>query len=105
MRLARLSSEQTEAMAIASSVMDRALWRAELPEREFEDVIERESTSYRWTMVIEAVDPTFGSSEEEPLEDISDDYELYEITVQVAWGESDPPKSIVLKSLRVMERF
>ena len=101
MRLARLSSEQTQAMAIASSVMDKALWRAELPERDFEDAI----GDYRWSMVIEAVDPQFGSSEDEPLEDISDDYELYEITVHVAWGESDPPKSITLKSLRVMERF
>ena len=71
----------------------------------YEDVIEDEDGNYRWMMVIEAVDPLFGSSEDEPLEDISDDYELYQITVQVAWGEFDPPKSIVLRSLRVMERF
>jgi len=101
MRLARLSSEQSHAMAIASSVMDHVLWRAELPEKEVEDDV----GEYHYTIAIEAVDPLFGSTEDEPLEDISDDYELYEISVLVTWGESDPPKSIILKSLRVMERF
>jgi prepilin-type N-terminal cleavage/methylation domain-containing protein len=101
MRLARISAEQTRATVLAASLMDQALWRAELPEREFSG----EDDGYRWTISIKAVDPELGSTEEEPLEDISDDYELFEVLVLVQWGETDPPKKIMLKSERVMEKF
>ena len=101
MRLARASTQQTQAMVIASSVMDKALWRAELPEESYSDVIDE----YEWTMTIEAVDPQFGVTDDEQLEDISDDYELYEITVEVRWGDAHAPKSLSMRSLRLMEKF
>ena len=44
MRLARVSSDQTRAVVLASSLMDQALWRAELPERDFSG----EDGAYRW---------------------------------------------------------
>jgi general secretion pathway protein I len=101
MRLARISAEQTRAVVLASSLMDQALWRAELPERDFTG----EEGDYRWSITIKAVDPQLASTEDEPLQDISDDYELYEVSVLVQWGNSDPPKAITLKSERVMEKF
>ena len=101
MRLARVSADQTRAVVLASSLMDQALWRAELPERDFSG----EDGDYRWTISIKAVDPELASTEDEPLQDISDDYELYEVLVQVQWGNTDPPKTISLKSERVMEKF
>jgi prepilin-type N-terminal cleavage/methylation domain-containing protein len=101
MRLARISTEQTRAVVLASSLMDQALWRAELPERDFSG----EEGDYRWTISIKAVDPQLASTEDEPLEDISDDYELFEVSVSVEWGDADPPKSLSLKSERLMEKF
>jgi prepilin-type N-terminal cleavage/methylation domain-containing protein len=101
MRLARISAEQTRAVVLASSLMDQALWRAELPERDFEG----DEGDFRWHMTIEAVDPQLGATEEEPLEEQSEDYELYEVAVWVEWGGAQTPKSVVLKSLRVMEKF
>ena len=101
MRLARVSSDQTRAVVLASSLMDQALWRAELPERDFSGA----EGDYRWTITIKAVDPELAATEDEPLQDISDDYELYEVLVQIQWGNSDPPKTISLKSERVMEKF
>lgn len=101
MRLARAASEQTEAIVIASSVMDAVLWKPELPEGEDASEI----GDYRCITRVELVDPELGSTEEEPLEDISESYELYEITVQVSWGESETPKTITLRSRRLMERF
>jgi len=101
MRLARLASEQTRAVVLASSLMDQALWRAELPEKDFAG----EEGNFHWTMTIKAVDPELGSTEDEPLKDISDDYELYEVVVLVEWGASDTPKRLALKSVRVGEKF
>jgi prepilin-type N-terminal cleavage/methylation domain-containing protein len=101
MHLARAATEQTRAIVVASSVMDQALWRAELPERDYEG----DEGDYHWTMSIKAVDPTLGSTEDEPLEDVSDDYELYEVVVHVQWGSGETPKTISLRSLRVMEKF
>lgn len=101
MRLARASAEQTEAIVIASSVIDSVLWKPELPEGE--DAAE--IGPYRWTMRVEPVDPELGATGDEHLKEVSDSYELYEITVQVTWGESATPKTITLRSRRVMEKF
>ena len=64
MRLARISTEQTRAVVLASSLMDQALWRAELPERDFSG----EEGDYRWTISIKAVDPQLASTEDEWVE-------------------------------------
>ena len=101
MRLARAATEQTKAIVVASSVMDAVLWKPELPEGEDASDI----GAYHWTMTVKPVDPELGSTEDEPLADISDSYELYEITVHVTWGEPDTPREITLRSRRVMERF
>ena len=101
MHLARASAEQTRAIVLASSLIDQALWRAELPEREYEG----DEGNYHWTISIKAVDPLLGATDDEPLEDISDDYELFEVAVQVQWGEGETPKTIAVRSLRVMEKF
>jgi type II secretion system protein I len=102
MRLARAATEQTEAMVIASSVMDKALWRAELPEESYSEEID----GYQWTLTIEAIEPQLGVTEDsEDTEDISDDYELYEIVVEVHWGDPNAPKALTMKSLRLMEKF
>jgi prepilin-type N-terminal cleavage/methylation domain-containing protein len=100
-RLARISSEQTEAVVLASSVMDSFLWRAELKEREYAD----KEGDYQWRASIRAVHPQLGATEDEPLEDISQDYELYEIVVDVDWGSMWAPRNVRLKTLRLMERF
>lgn len=101
MRLARASAEQTQAMVIAESVMEGVLWKPELPE----GADAADAGPYHWAVNVEQVDPELGSTEEEPLKDVSDSYELYEITVQVTWGNSDAPKTITLRSRRLMERF
>jgi general secretion pathway protein I len=101
MRLARASSEQTHAVVLASGLIDQAMWRAELPERE----LQGDDGDYHWSMTIKAVDPELGSSEDEQLEDISKEYELYEIAVSVEWGSRQSPKSVSLKTLRMMEKF
>jgi prepilin-type N-terminal cleavage/methylation domain-containing protein len=101
MHLARASAEQTRAIVLASSLIDQALWRAELPERDYEGA----EGDFQWTISIKAVDPSLGSTEEEPLEDVSDDYELYEVAVQIRWGSGETPKTLSLKSLRLMEKF
>jgi hypothetical protein len=56
-------------------------------------------------MDVRPVDPELGSTADEPLEDISESYELYEITIEVSWGQSDTPRQIRLRSRRLMERF
>jgi len=101
MRLARSASEQTKAIVIASSLMDRVLWKPELPEGDDAGDIDQ----YHWTMSVRPVDPELGSTEDEPLQDISDSYELYEIRIEISWGNSDSPRTIALRSRRVMERF
>ena len=102
MRLARAASEQTEAMVIASSIMDKALWRAELPEESYAEELD----DYQWALTIEAIEPQLGVTEDsEEMEDISDDYELYEIIVEVRWGDAQAPKTLTMRSLRLMEKF
>jgi len=101
MRLARAASDQTRAIVIASALMDDVLWKPELPEGDNAG----ETGDYHWLMSVKPVDPELGSTEDKPLEDISEDYELYEITIQVSWGQSDTPKQITLRSRRLMERF
>jgi prepilin-type N-terminal cleavage/methylation domain-containing protein len=101
MRLARAASDQTKAIVIASSVMDSVLWKPELPEGGDAGDI----GDYHWVMDVRPVDPELGSTADEPLEDISESYELYEITIEVSWGQSDTPRQIRLRSRRLMERF
>ena len=100
-RLARASASQTEAIAVASAVMDRALWRAELPETE----LEGESGQYQWTLSIQRIDPQLSSEEEDPRENESDLYDLMEVIVSVRWGIPGAEKTVSLQSARVMEQF
>jgi general secretion pathway protein I len=101
MRLARAAYDQTNAIVVASSIMDSVLWKPELPEGDTAG----DEGQYHWIMSVKPVDPELGSTEDEPLEDISDSYELYEIAIEVSWGQSDTPKQITLRSRRLMERF
>jgi general secretion pathway protein I len=101
MRLARAASDQTNAIIVASSLMDGVLWKPELPEGEKAGDV----GDYHWVMNVRPVDPEFGSTEDDPLKDISDSYELYEITIDVSWGQAEAGKSITLRSRRIMERF
>ena len=81
--------------------MDRALWRAELPETE----LEGESGQYQWTLSIQRIDPQLSSEEEDPRENESDLYDLMEVIVSVRWGIPGAEKTVSLQSARVMEQF
>ncbi len=102
LRLAGGSASQTEAVVLARSLMDEVLWRADLDDGESRG---REGT-YRWQVSINPIDPQFGATEEEPVVEIlSDEFELKEIVVTVAWTGLSGRKSITLQSARLMEAF
>lgn len=100
-RLARLSATQTEAVALASSIMDAAMWRAELSEQETGDRV----GDYEWLLTIRPIESQLALPAEEDFEDPFEDYELVEVAVTVSWSAYGATKTVRLESARVMERF
>lgn len=101
-RLAGASTRQSEALITARSVMDQALWQADLDDGLTQDTW----GDYAWTLEVRPIEPQLGSTEENPRENESDDYELKEIVVTVRWNVArGVEKSVTLSSARIMEQF
>ena len=101
-RLAGKSVEQTHAMAVARSVIDRVLWETELEDGEYSDTIE----GYSWIASVYPKDPEFGVHDEDDRLEDGADYELKQIDVTVNWSTlSGREQSLTLSTLRLMEKF
>jgi prepilin-type N-terminal cleavage/methylation domain-containing protein len=104
-RLVGASAEQTEAVIVARSIMDAALWQSDL---DASDEANGHSGKYRWRIEIFDYDAQLGVTAESEmgLEKESEDYELKEILVSVAWQTpGGRERSIELNSVRLMEQF
>lgn len=104
-RLAGASSDQTQALVIARSVMDQALWRVDL-----ETGVDRgEVQDYQWTREVRRIDPSLGISGDDELGEQareSDDFELKGVFVVVSWTNAGGiDKEVRVSSARIMERF
>lgn len=104
-RLAGASTEQTQALVIARSVMDQVLWRIDI-----EDGTESgEVDEYRWTREVVTLEPSLGRSDADDLgeeDEESEDFELKGVSVVVSWtNPGGVDKEIRLSSARVMEKF
>lgn len=101
-RLAGAATRQSEATITARAVMDQALWQADLDN----GLIQDRWGEYAWTLEVRPIEPQFGSTEENPRENESVEYELKEVVVTVRWNVSGgAEKSITLNSARIMEQF
>jgi len=104
-RLVGASAEQTEALIIARSIMDAALWQSDL------DAGDEDRGSfgrYSYSIQIFDMEPQIGGAEEQEqeIENESDDYELKEIVVNVSWlTPGGVERGISLNSARIMEQF
>ena len=104
-RLVGASAEQTEAVIVARSIMDAALWQSDL---DASDAANGAYGKYRFSIEIFDLEPQLGGVAEpgQELENISDDYELKEILVTVVWQTpGGVERSIELNSARLMEQF
>ena len=104
-RLAGASTEQTQALVIARSVMDQVLWRIDI-----EDGTESgEVDEYRWTREVVTLEPSLGRSDADDLgeeDEASEDFELKGVSVVVSWtNPGGVDKEVRLSSARVMEKF
>ena len=104
-RLAGASTEQTQALVIARSVMDQVLWRIDI-----EDGTESgEVDEYRWTREVVTLEPSLGRSDADDLgeeDEESEDFELKGVSVVVSWtNPGGVDKEVRLSSARVMEKF
>ncbi len=104
MQLAGASASQTEALVLARSLMDEALWRPELIEESYNG----EAGRYAWTVEIFPVERSLISLDEVPglAGDANDngDYELYEIHASVVWSARGGEKRIDLFTARLAEK-
>jgi hypothetical protein len=104
-RLVGASAEQTEAVIVARSIMDAALWQSDLDAR---DQADGAYGKYRFQIEIFDLEPQFAGATEpgQELEGLSEDYELKEILVTVSWQTpGGVERSIELNSARLMEQF
>lgn len=104
-RLAGASTEQTQALVIARSVMDQVLWRIDI-----EDGTESgEVDEYRWTREVVTLEPSLGRRDADELgeeEEESEDFELKGVSVVVSWtNPGGVDKEVRLSSARIMEKF
>lgn len=103
-RLVGVSAEQTEALIVARSIMDAALWQADVDES---DQSSGSYGNYRWEIEVYELEPQLGQveGEEQEPETLSEDFELKEIRVRVSWPTPSGDRSIQLETARVMESF
>jgi type II secretory pathway pseudopilin PulG len=104
-RLAGASSEQTQALVIARSVMDQILWQIDI-----EDGTETgEVDDYRWSREVVTLEPSLGRSDSDELgerDEESEDFELKGVSVIVSWTNAGGvDKEVRLSSARIMEKF
>ena len=100
--LARASIKQTRALLLARSLMDSALWRADLERGESRDA----NDEFRWQVKIEPYEPRLGAPDNaESRENVSDSYELKRVRVRVEWGDPGQAHRVSLSSVRIMELF
>jgi prepilin-type N-terminal cleavage/methylation domain-containing protein len=105
-RLAGATVDQTQALAIARSVMDQALWHVDLDEGTERGDVEE----YHWTREVLPLEASLGRSDDDDglgkKDEESDDFELKEILVVVSWKNAGGiDKEIRLSSARLMEKF
>ncbi len=101
MRLAGSSARQTEALVLARSLVDEALWRGGLSE----DLTRGKEGDYSWALEVRAIDRQligFTDTDEFGFED-DGDYELREIRATVTWGRTGGEKSVELVTARLAE--
>ena len=104
-RLVGASAEQTEAVVVARSIMDAALWQTDL---DATDESAGAFGNYRWRIEILDYEPQLGgiAEAEQELENVSDDYQLKEIVVSVYWETpGGVERSVVMNSARLMEQY
>lgn len=102
LRLAGSSVAQTEALVLARSLMDEAMWKADLDDGEARNSVGR----YDWSLYVGPVLPTLGATEDaEAVGTASGEYELKEIVVTVRWSGAGGEKAVVLESARIMEKY
>ena len=103
MHLAGASSQQTHALVVARSVMDAALWRAEL----FEDVEVGEVDGYEWVRSTRYIDRQLLSFEEQDQGtfgvETDVEFELMEILVEVNWDSPRGRKQVRLETAKLVE--
>jgi hypothetical protein len=103
--LAGAATDQTQALVIARSVMDQALWRIDLDEGVDRDRIDE----FSWTREVRTVDPSLGRADAGELgeeERESEDFELKAIYVTVSWTNAGGiEKEVQMSSARLMEKF
>lgn len=104
-RLAGASVDQTQALVIARSVMDQALWRVDLDDGTEAGEVEE----FRWNRSVVTLDATLGRSDTDELGEKdaeSDDFELKGVSVVVSWTNAGGiDKEVSLSSARIMEKF
>jgi prepilin-type N-terminal cleavage/methylation domain-containing protein len=104
-RLAGASTDQTQALVIARSVMDQVLWRVDIDEGTDSGKID----DYYWTREVMTVDPSLGRGDTDGLgkkERESEDFELKGVVVVVSWTNAGGvEKEVRLSSARIMEKF
>ncbi len=100
-RLAGVSAKQTEALVLARALMDRQIWQVDL-----EDLDEQGTEGeFRWHVVVAPIDPQFVLGENGEPENPSDDYELKQIDVLVAWETVRGGQNVHVSSARLTELF
>jgi len=104
-RLAGAAADQTEALAIARSVMDQVLWRVDIDDGSDSGKVE----DYHWMREVVTIEPSLGRGDTDELgekERESDDFELKGVSVVVSWTNAGGiEKEVHLSSARIMEKF
>jgi prepilin-type N-terminal cleavage/methylation domain-containing protein len=104
-RLAGASTDQTQALVIARSVMDQVLWRVDIDDGTESGKVD----DYHWTREVVTMEPSLGRGDTDDLgkkERESDDFELKGVLVVVSWTNAGGvEKEVRLSSARIMEKF
>ena len=103
MRLASASANQTRALVVARSLLDEALWRAELEDGSRSGSVGR----YDWNLEIYTTERQFFGLDEGDGFGFEDDtdYMLWEIAATVRWTEGSRDKSLRITTARLSENF
>jgi prepilin-type N-terminal cleavage/methylation domain-containing protein len=104
-RLAGAAADQTEALAIARSVMDQVLWQVDIDDGSDSGKVE----DYHWMRDVVTIEPSLGRGDTDELgekERESDDFEIKGVSVVVSWTNAGGiDKEVRLSSARIMEKF
>ncbi len=103
LRLAGSSASQTEALVLAKSLLDEALWRSDIQE----ETRSGSEGKYSWVLESRLIERSLLGYDEEPGLGINSeaDHLLMEISANVSWGGMGGNRSVRLTTARLVAEY